>query len=150
MMQQDPLSALHDISLPTAISAWPPALGWWLNLGGLIMSITLGIFFGRRYYQRRQKRERYLTALRALTPQSNTAYYAALNRLLKQICLAYRGPAGNTLSGEAWLAYLDKCARKAFFLPAFADFAQAIDNPNIQLDATALQRTCEQWLRAMQ
>lgn len=149
MMQQDPLSALHDISLPTAISAWPLALGWWLIIGGLIISIALGIFFSLRYYRRRQKRERYLTALRALTPQSSTAYYSALNRLLKQICIAYCGHGGNTLCGETWLAYLDKMAGKTFFLPTFKNFAEAIDNPNVQLDATALQHTCEQWLRAM-
>lgn len=150
MMPQDPLSTLHDISLPAAISAWPPAIGWWLILCTAIISIGLSAFFVIRTYRRKQKRQRYLQVLQTLEPQQNTAYYAALNRLLKQICLAYRGPAGNTLSGEAWLAYLDKCAGKAFFLPTFADFAQAIDNPRITLDAAALQRTCEQWLRAMQ
>lgn len=150
MQQQNPLSSLHDISLPAAVSAWPPALGWWLILSATLIGLGLSVFFVIRAYRRKQKRQRYLKALHMLKPQQNTAYYAALNRLLKQICLAYRGPAGNTLSGEAWLAYLDKCAGKAFFLPAFADFAQAIDNPRIQLDAAALQRTSEQWLRAMQ
>ena len=33
METEDPLSQLADIHLPEAVSAWPPAVGWWLLAG---------------------------------------------------------------------------------------------------------------------
>lgn len=148
-MQTDPLNSLHDIVLPADVSAWPPALGWWLILLAGILMLGLSVFFALRYYRRLQKRRIYLQALAQLQPEHSTAYYAAVNRLLKQAAIAYRGPAAKTLSGQAWLNYLDQQAGKALFIPACENFATAVDNPRVKLDATILHTTCEQWLRAM-
>lgn len=148
-MQTDPLNSLHDIALPAAVSPWPPALGWWLVLLGGILILGLSIFFVLRSYRRQQKRRIYLQALAQLEPEHSTAYYAAVNRLLKQAVLAYRGPAAKTLSGQAWLNYLDKQVSQALFIPACGNFATAVDNPHVKLDANMLHSTCEQWLRAI-
>lgn len=148
-MQPDPLNSLHDIVLPAKVSAWPLATGWWILLALSLLGLGLSIFFSVYYWRKRQKRRIYLHALMALTPADNSAYYTALNRLLKQTALAYAGPAGNTLTGEAWLNYLDKLAGQRLFMPQHASFAHVIDNPAIQCDAHALQHTCEKWLRAL-
>lgn len=148
-MQNDPLNSLHDIVLPADVSAWPPAIGWWLILICALLLLSLGIFFALRYYHRQQKRRIYLQALAQLQPEHSTAYYGAVNRLLKQAAITYCGPAAKTLSGQAWLNYLDQQVGQALFIPACENFATAVDNPRVKLDATMLHTTCEQWLRAI-
>ena len=38
---QDNLPQLRDIHLPDGVSAWPPAYGWFVLAGALILTIVL-------------------------------------------------------------------------------------------------------------
>ena len=44
----DPLSALRDIHLPEAVAFWPPAPGWWVVAGALLLALCLGWAWWRR------------------------------------------------------------------------------------------------------
>ncbi|HYN78294.1 MAG TPA: DUF4381 family protein, partial [Lamprocystis sp. (in: g-proteobacteria)] len=48
----DPLAGLRDWHLPAPVAWWPPAPGWWL-VAGLVM---VGVVVGWAWWQRRQRR----------------------------------------------------------------------------------------------
>ena len=124
MTTPEPPLTLRDIHLPDPLSWWPPAPGWWVVTGLLV--ITLGLA-GSYWRWRRSSRTRAL-ALRALAEMvtaharhRNDARLArALSALLRRATLAQLPPrtASGTrtaprhevagLTGEAWLQFLER------------------------------------------
>ena len=117
----NPLDQLQPLIAPPAIPWWPPAPGWWL-LAVLLPLLAWGLWrLRRRLPQRRQKRaETPLDPLRqaALTelaqlqrPTAGTPagpWLQQLNGLLKRLCREhYPNDNSHTLTGRAWLAFLD-------------------------------------------
>lgn len=90
-MNNDALAALNDLKpliKPEPISWWPPALGWWLLAGVLLLSIiTLLFFLWRRW--------RYLR---------NTAYQREAAQLIDAL---------NTLPTNQQLSLLAEILRRA-------------------------------------
>lgn len=110
----NPLEQLRPIHLPPEISWWPPAPGWWLLLLTLLLLLWMVV---RRYRLRRPQRLA-LKALRALKRQNHPPQQLAaqLNLLLKQYILSSQStPTPTTLSGEAWLQFLESRSRKGGF-----------------------------------
>ncbi|MCA9451888.1 MAG: DUF4381 domain-containing protein, partial [Nitrospira sp.] len=42
-----PLQGLRDVHLPPPISLWPPAPGWWITLGLVMMGVILCLWILR-------------------------------------------------------------------------------------------------------
>lgn len=120
MLNQDPLAQLRDIHLPAAVSAWPPAPGWWL-LALIVLAVVVFAVIALRGFVRRNRYRRLaqkqLTAItsRLTHKQSGSAtdqtveYLQQLNQLLKQTALAANSDqpiAG--LHGSQWLQFLDR------------------------------------------
>ena len=117
----NPLDQLEPLIAPPAISAWPPAPGWWL-LPILLAALFWGLW---RLWQRRPRRQSSieqklidplrLAALLELerlpTPQAGEPagpWLQQLNALLKRLARAhYPNDNSHVLSGRAWLAFLD-------------------------------------------
>lgn len=117
------LDDLQPLLEPPAVAWWPPAPGWWL-LAGLLPLLLWALWHWRRRWlpQARPPAPQdtpldplRLAALEELArlprPYDNApagAWLQALNALLKRLCRA-RWPHDNshTLSGRAWLAFLD-------------------------------------------
>ncbi|MEI6415430.1 MAG: DUF4381 domain-containing protein [Pseudomonadota bacterium] len=109
----DPLADLRPYHLPEAILGWPPAPGWWL-LGGFLL--VLAVWLTRVWWRRRQRQAPTRQALIELAhlragfarDGDEAAFVRGLSRLLRRVALS-RFPlhpvAG--LSGEAWLDFLD-------------------------------------------
>lgn len=115
------LAELQPLIEPAAISWWPPAPGWYL----LALSIPLALFYlwraAKRWTPKRKAamqptlsplRQAALTELYALTkPYDNEPagpWLQQLNGLLKRLCReTYPHLNSHTLSGRAWLAFLD-------------------------------------------
>lgn len=105
-MIEDPLAALRPLHAPPPVSWWPPAPGWWL--------ITLLVFMlAVMLYRHRRQRAPQRAALHELTQLKKDMDkaeqpIAQLNQLLKRYALA-SWPAAEvaSLSGNAWLAFLD-------------------------------------------
>jgi hypothetical protein len=105
---------LRDLHLPEAIGWWPPAPGWWL-LGLLVLAGLVVLLV--RYARRRARgaaRRRALRELDALLAEFEAQrdavrFAAGVSALLRRAMLAY-APRGEVagLTGEAWLAWLDK------------------------------------------
>lgn len=141
---------LRDIHLPEAVSWWPPAPGWWLLLG-LVILLAISVV----YLWRRRTRSRYRRiALREIGEMSDlppAELAAALSQLLRQAALCYfprHDCAG--LCGEEWLAFLDR---------PFADqpFSQGIGRSLLDApyrkatlnDSEALIDLCRRWLKQL-
>ena len=112
----NPLDALLPPIAPPPVSWWPPAPGWWL-LALAAPLIAGGLFLLRR--RRRAPgparvdplREAALEELASLAmPYGCEAgpWLQQINALLKRLCLQrYPQSQCQTLSGRAWLAFLD-------------------------------------------
>ncbi len=117
---------LQPLILPTPISGWPPALGWWL-----LALLVIILFSAWRYVKRSRTatkqvvssdplRDSALQQLHALTKPYGDAqagpWLQQINQLLKRICATrYPESASHTLSGREWLAFLDsRCPAAGF------------------------------------
>lgn len=113
-MTPDPLTLpLRDIHLPAAVAWWPPAPGWWLLLL-LVVALTAGILAWLRLRMRYRLRKASMAQLeRILTEYQREADTAELTKqlstLLRRVALS-RYPRADvaSLTGSAWLAFLDK------------------------------------------
>lgn len=118
----NPLDQLQPTIAPPAVPWWPPAPGWWALLV-LIPLLGWGLWYLRRYLPRRQQRQQ---AEQPLDPLRQAAldelaglskpydgvpagpWLQQLNVLLKRLARAhYPDDHSHTLSGRAWLAFLD-------------------------------------------
>lgn len=105
--QADPLAELRPLHLPDTTLWWPPAPGWWILLG----LILLGFWFLRRWWQRGQTQRIALRMLGEIEQQSlsGVAFTAAINELLKRYCLAtFSREQVAGLTGEQWRTFLDQ------------------------------------------
>ncbi|MBF0157736.1 MAG: DUF4381 domain-containing protein [Magnetococcales bacterium] len=106
----DRLRPLHD---PPPISWWPPAPGWWVVAALLLL---MGVGAGRFVWRRRRRLRPRRQALRELAhlaerharDHDDHALAAGVSLVLKRLALTLyaRGEVAS-LSGEAWLRFLD-------------------------------------------
>ena len=108
---------LRDIHLPAEPGWWPPAPGWWL-LAALALIVLW--FLVRAALRARRRRRRLLTVERELSalldryPEPDVQRLAALSDLARRLCRRY-APRHMTLTGEAWLTFLDEGGANHFF-----------------------------------
>jgi len=104
---QDPLEALRPVHDPAPISWWPPAPGWWLVLLLVIVVVIFLYWLEKKGAPQRAA----LAELKALEADQQTPAKKAaeLNKLLKRYALVSFPATGvESLSGEAWLTFLDR------------------------------------------
>lgn len=151
---------LQPIVLPAAIHWWPPALGWWLLAGLVLVAVAAGFYI--TYANKANTlqpsddplRESALAQLHALTKpyggEQAGPWLQQLNQLLKRICATrYPEYASHTLSGREWLAFLDsRCP--AAGLSRWMILVQGAYQPDCRLDdksITQLQQAIDIWIR---
>lgn len=105
---------LRDLHLPEPVSWWPLAPGWWVLL--VLLALLLGYGLYRAYLRRRHNAPRRF-ALRELARYESdylehrnpVVLGKQLSELLRRGMLAYaRRDEVAGLTGEAWLAWLDR------------------------------------------
>jgi hypothetical protein len=115
------LEKLEPLIEPAAVSPWPPALGWWLLAALLLMCVCWRLLRRRSPVAEtpeiaepagidpfRQAALEELAGLPAPYGRNAAPWLQQLNALLKRLCRAhYPDQHSQTLSGRAWLAYLD-------------------------------------------
>lgn len=125
-MKTDPasLDQLREIVEPTAVSWWPPAIGWW---GLLLVLLIAGGLYAYRWYRDWIENAYRRAALKELG-SANTA--ADISKLLKRTALAgFPRHDIAALYGDAWCSWLQHTSsvtlsdsiRQSLYRGVFAD-----------------------------
>jgi len=116
------IEGLQPLIAPPPIAWWPPAPGWWF-LAALALAILLALRLRPWRHLQRNDRSEHETEIephrhialaelaRLSKPydgQPANQWLQQLNALLKRLCrIRYPDENSHTLSGRAWLAFLD-------------------------------------------
>ncbi|WP_446809084.1 DUF4381 domain-containing protein [Methylomonas sp. 2BW1-5-20] len=144
---------LKDIHLPSPVSFWPPAPGWWL----LAVLLPLSIVALRYFYKRIRRQTAVKTAAKLLSGIRRDSgadvrqTLVAVSALLRRVAIS-TAPRGDvaSLRGEAWLAYLDRSLADEPFSRGpgrcLAD-GHYRQTPPAETELAALFELCERWLK---
>ena len=112
---------IYDIQGLDSIPWWPPAAGWWIVLGLLVLAVTAGFLAVRHFlrYPPGSWRGEAQRALRELRRQRNRRTQkeiaAGLSELLRRIAIASSGRQRTAaLTGEEWLLWLEQSDPNGF------------------------------------
>ncbi len=166
---------LKDIHLPTPISWWPLAPGWWMLLIGSFLIIS-ALFFARKLYRSKQLKRDIKTEIETIKQQfqqsQNKSQLAkSLSMLLRRASISYypketfSGTNVAGLTGEHWLSFLDRTSPKSTGKsseqnPFQSDAGKILlnapylhddsennsKNNKLDFDALTLINICESWL----
>ena len=107
-MEQN-LPELRDIHLPDGVSPFPPAYGWWVILGSVLLLLVLTELF---LIIRRKSKKRYALYLLQHIPQDNIAAAALqISEILRRICV-FKYKEAAALYGKPWLEFLNQHSKK--------------------------------------
>ena len=102
---------LRDVHVPPAPSLWPPAPGWWLVAGAVVLALAI------LYWIRRRRRLRAMGWQKLFDDTCGdagpAAQVAAMSELLRRAARRVDAKA-DRLQGEDWLRLLDGQKQKAF------------------------------------
>ena len=136
------LSQLRDIHLPAAVSWWPPAPGWW----GVLVLVLIAAGLAYVFYARRRRN---LWRAKAL---AELARLRDLSVLLRRVAIS-RFPRHDVaaLTGEAWLAFLDRGLgdTKAFQSGAGRVLLNGPYASKVEVDTASLLALCERWIKQL-
>jgi len=152
------LDQLRELPLPAAVPYWPQTWGWAVLAVVVVVGGAWAAAAALRYRRRNLYRRQGLRALRQLAQDVERDPLAArgLPALLKRAALAAQSPGGRaavaSLSGEAWLAYLERAVPQGFpkgspelmRLLAYApdETVRGLDNASL----SQLIRASRQWM----
>lgn len=156
----DPLAELRDITLPAAVSGWPPAAGWWLLLGLVllvVLAVPLWLWWRHRRRCWRWAKAELQQCQPLLAEDDPRPLLQALSALMRRVVLWRANTAGSSaqalaaLQGDGWQQYLASgpaglSSQQACWLahglywPPSQLAAQAIDRP-------ALLAAVRRWLQ---
>lgn len=142
---------LHDIHGAPPPEFWPPAPGWWILAGIVLVVLTIIVWRAFRTWRRRHQRARILNELNDLSAVSVEQLATRISMLLRRValmCFARHDVA--SLSGHDWLAFLDRTGGNGEFVNgvgnilAIAPYRSA--HHTKEIDNDALIALARQWL----
>ena len=147
MNDQADLSHLADIAMPPPIAWWPPAPGWWILAVALAAAIAILACGAIRRYRRNAYRRIALAELAGIRPTDVPASLMAISAVLKRVALvAYPRSEVASLTGAAWLAFLDRTAgTDAFTKGPAAGLNQAVSGGS-DVTAEAILAAARRWV----
>ena len=151
-----PLEQLADIHLPSSVSWWPLAPGWWILLA-LILAAAIGFWLWRRHKARNFYRtiaQHQLAGIYAdfQQTQNAAAYLQALSLLLRRTALtAYPQSFNASIKGDDWLQWLDK-ACPDLSTPFSGELGQLLlrsaYEKNPQIDVSKIHQLSIEWINS--
>lgn len=157
MNDQDPLSQLRDIHMPGDVSFWPPAPGWWIVAGLMLVALIIAAVWRYRHLQQNRYRQQAAKELQAAWQQfhqdhKTQPYLLQLTQLLKRTALtAYPKLQVNSLQGREWLNFLDATLADNTAPFSQGQGKQLLDlpyrQPTSNPELTSLHQLCLRWLQ---
>jgi hypothetical protein len=144
---------LKDIHLPESIGWFPPAIGWWL----VVLLIPLIIWFLYWAYKRLTRKTAIKAAKQLLatiknSPMDNAQKLAEISALLRRVAVSVAPRAeAASLTGTAWLAFLDNTLKDAQFMTGTGRFLVNAPYQKYmpsEQEISQLISLCENWLKA--
>jgi hypothetical protein len=161
----NPLDQLAPLIEPPPVSGWPPAPGWWVLAAVLLVAAVALRYLSVRAAKRDAapvasetpldpQRQIALSELASLRKpyggQPASQWLQQINGLLKRLCrIRYPDDNPHTLSGRAWLAFLDsRCP--AAGLTRWMVLVEGLYRAECRLDDKAidgLEQSVQIWIR---
>ena len=146
---------LRDIHLPEAISAWPPAIGWWIL--ALLIPLSLFLLFkGYRHLTRKtalKSAKQHFKVLQAATELTPQQQLQALSSLMRRSAVSlYPQQEVSSLTGVAWIEFLNQHSKNNEFDAQLGDLLNTAlyRPPTEELELSALFKACASWLNHQQ
>lgn len=158
MNQPNPLDNLRDIHLPEAISAWPPAPGWWILA---IIILCLLFWVGWKLRQRYQKKHLMRVSLSILTElEQDYASHQDPRKLVKQYSSLIRRIAvarfsrseAASLTGNSWLEFLNSSGQQEYFNGDIGQLLLSAPYRQVTIDSAqldALGQAIRSWVNSI-
>lgn len=149
---------LRDWHVPDAVSWWPPAPGWWLLGGIVLIAVSLLFYASWRWWRNRASTRAALRQLAVLrmefTADGDVRQFAiGVSQLLRRVALTRFPPAEVAgLTGTDWLAFLDATGGKGEFTASAAGqlLIEAAYRTDAIGDSEQLHRLAAAWIRQPQ
>ena len=146
---------LRDIHLPEAIGLWPPAIGWWILAGAVLLGVVVWTLRYRAGWRHRAASVELKAALAALQGGGDPVLCAQrFSTTLKRFAMTLSDEPERVagLTGEPWLAWLDsRWEREAFSQGAGRELLSAPWVGAGRLDrerCLEIGLLCQAWVRA--
>ena len=150
----NPLDELRDIHLPNVPGIWPPAIGWWFSIIFASIIVLLIIIWAYNFWRSNRYRRKALLELDQIFAEygqegCESQYIISLQHLLKRVALTcYQRSDVASLTGEAWVAFLDQTSRSQEFVMGEGQVlidGQYSKYPKV--DVKALHRCSANWIK---
>ena len=148
MIPDEVLEQLRDIQPPPPAGFWPLAPGWWILAALVLATLATTAFLAWRRHRRRAPRREALARLAryAVPDQPAPAWYAGLNRLLKEAALVrYPDEQPARLSGEHWSQFLARTSGDPG--RPWQQLFEASYRPRSELSPVEALTLADQWIR---
>ncbi len=148
-----PLQELRDVHLPDPISLWPPAPGWWITFG-LVMMGGMAFLWILRNRRRTQARRLAMNELGAIKQYYDThrddqwlvQRLSTIVRRYAMVTFTRTEVAG--LVGVSWLQFLDRSGRTNQFTDGVGHLLSSGPyQKQAVVSATELVQLVEHWIQ---
>jgi hypothetical protein len=154
----NPLDSLKDIHLPQAVSAWPPAPGWWiLTILSVIALSWIVLKVWKNYQHKHLFRVSNATLIKLheayLEHKNSHLLIQQYSLLLRRIALSkFPRQQVASLTGQTWLNFLDETSQSDLFnsdIGALLINAPYQKPSKVTFDIDALTDAVKSWIKAI-
>jgi len=154
MDKQDPLAQLRDIHLPTDVSWWPLAPGWWLLIILATILVASLVYWAIRWWKSSTHKRIAIKELESVLQQykqnqNASGYINDFAQIIRRVALvSFPQEKVASLTGQTWLNFLDKSAKTQDFsrgdgqLLAHGPYQQTLELP-----AASLHKIGVNWIK---